>query len=406
MNRKSLILMLAASLSAAVCIVTVASTFSGNPTPVSSDITDSTSSSQQTQATASTKAPVIVEGISADISIASGKSEVISPSLSDGDDINSSVWTSDNESIVTVDDGGRIDAVSEGSAKVTARIGNKEFTYNITVTEKEENVYDGYSTCYIANSDILAENLYNIYEKNPYYIKVNKTQNCVTVYTYDEYGEYTVPVRAMVCSCGLDGATVTGDFSIYYNQLWNPLYGDVYGYYVSGFYGDYLFHSVPFYYDSSDSLKVEEYNKLGQDGSLGCVRMAVADVKWIYENCAIDTPVTVYEDENPGPLGKPEAIKITDFDCGWDPTDDDENNPYKYQTPQISGVSSKIINKGETFNILDGITATDTCSNDITNEIVATGNVLTEKEGTYKISYYVEDVMHRSATAEMTVTVV
>jgi hypothetical protein len=36
----------------------------------------------------------------------------------------------------------------------------------------------------------------------PYIIKVNRLANCVTVYTYDLYGEYTVPVRAMVCSCG------------------------------------------------------------------------------------------------------------------------------------------------------------------------------------------------------------
>ena len=36
-----------------------------------------------------------------------------------------------------------------------------------------------------------------------YLIKVNKQQNCVTVYGKDSKGQYTVPVKAMVCSCGI-----------------------------------------------------------------------------------------------------------------------------------------------------------------------------------------------------------
>lgn len=35
-----------------------------------------------------------------------------------------------------------------------------------------------------------------------YYIKVNLEQNVVTIYSKDENGEYTIPVRAMVCSTG------------------------------------------------------------------------------------------------------------------------------------------------------------------------------------------------------------
>lgn len=49
----------------------------------------------------------------------------------------------------------------------------------------------------------------------------------------------------MICSTGVNKATVLGDdFYIYYKQEWNPLFNDVYGHYVSGFYGDYLF--IPF----------------------------------------------------------------------------------------------------------------------------------------------------------------
>ena len=37
-----------------------------------------------------------------------------------------------------------------------------------------------------------------------------------------------------------------------------------------------------------------------------------------------------YQDENPGPLGKPSAPLISDNElrCGWDPTDPDRDNPW------------------------------------------------------------------------------
>ena len=71
----------------------------------------------------------------------------------------------------------------------------------------------------------------------------------------------------------------------------------------------------------------EEFNKLGQTASAGCVRLTVADVKWVYENCPSGTTVIIYNDENPGPLGKPSAPYISE-DNGWDPTDPDSSNPW------------------------------------------------------------------------------
>ena len=357
---------------------------------------------------ANSKQPtVIVTGETADISIECNEIKIITPSEATAEELVKSKWSSSDNNIVTVDDGGRIDGLSEGTATITAQIGNTRHTYNVTVTAETPSLYDGYSTCYIANTDVLNENLNNVYEKNPYFIKVNRDQNCVTVYTYDKNGEYTVPVRAMICSTGINKATVLGDdFYIYYKQEWNPLFNDVYGHYVSGFYGDYLFHSVPYEDASADTLETEEFNKLGDEGSLGCVRMETADVKWIYDNCPENTPVTVYDDDNPGPLGKPKAIKITDHTCGWDPTDDDPQNPYATKTPEVHGASDLTITKGETADLLEGVTAVDTCSNDITDKISVTGNVLTDKVGTYKLTYSVEDTMHRTKRIDVTVKVV
>lgn len=402
-NRKSFILTLAAVLGVSVIVTAVAGRTSDNSVPADNKNINTTQPSF-----ANSKQPtVIVTGETADISIECNEIKIITPSEATAEELVKSKWSSSDNNIVTVDDGGRIDGLSEGTATITAQIGNTRHTYNITVAAQSQSIYDGYSTCYLANTDVLNENLNNIYEKNPYFIKVNRSQNCVTVYTYDKNGEYTVPVRAMICSTGVNKATVIGDdFYIYYKQEWNPLFNDVYGHYVSGFYGDYLFHSVPYEDASADTLETEEFNKLGDEASLGCVRMETADVKWIYDNCPENTPVTVYDDDNPGPLGKPEAIKITDHTCSWDPTDDDPQNPYAAKTPEIHGASDLTITKGETADLLEGVTAVDTCSNDITYKISVTGNVLTDKVGTYKLTYSVEDTMHRTKRIDVTVKVV
>lgn len=341
-----------------------------------------------------------------DITIANGSSTIIP--LSDIEEQTIIGFECSDKNIVTVDDGGRIDALQEGVAEITANFSNLgSYKYKIIVTEAEDKIeYDGFSTCILANTDILSENIRTFTGKqNLYSIKVNRQMNCVTVYTYDSKGKYTIPVRAMVCSCGLNGGTILGDFKIYFQKEWNALLNDVYGHYVSGISGNYLFHSVPYYSTDENKLETEEYNKLGSDGSLGCVRLAVADSKWIYENCPVGTPVTIYDDSNPGPLGKPESMHIADLNNGWDPTDDDKNNPYLIQKPQISGVSDRTINVGDDFDILDGVSAVDTCGNDITDKMVITGNVISSKAGEYKVTYEIEDAMHRTAREDIVITV-
>ena len=164
----------------------------------------------------------------------------------------------------------------------------------------------------------------------PYYIKINRKQNCITIYTSDENGEYTVPYKAMICSTGLYNATPCGTFHLSTKYLWRELYGKVYGQYATRITGGVLFHSVPYYKKSKSALCTEKYNKLGQQASMGCVRLTVEDAKWIADNCPSGTTVEIYDDDDPGPLGKPEAAHI-DTDSpnkGWDPTDPDVENPW------------------------------------------------------------------------------
>lgn len=165
----------------------------------------------------------------------------------------------------------------------------------------------------------------------PYYIKVNYGANVVTVYSKDENGEYTVPVKAMVCSTGRATPT-SGTYTIKGRWRWLKMLGGVYAQYTTQVVGNILFHSVP-YLKKGDpsSLEYWEYDKLGTRASAGCIRLTTQDAIWIYNNIASGTIVEFYSSSEPGPLGKPSAPKISwNEECrGWDPTDPDPNNPWR-----------------------------------------------------------------------------
>ncbi|MBR3280346.1 MAG: L,D-transpeptidase [Clostridia bacterium] len=165
----------------------------------------------------------------------------------------------------------------------------------------------------------------------PYYIKVNRTQNVVNIYTKDADGNYTVPFKAMLCSIGTSTPKAGTKYKITtYRRTWNALKGNVYGQYAVQIVGNILFHSVPYTAKNNSSLEYWEYDKLGTKASMGCIRLTVQDAKWIYDNIGAGTYVEFYEDDNPGPLGKPSAKKISDneFCRNWDPTDYIEGNPW------------------------------------------------------------------------------
>ncbi len=182
------------------------------------------------------------------------------------------------------------------------------------------------------------------YKDSPYYIKVNKKCNVVTIYKKDSEGNYTVPYKAMLCSTGPYTPPNSNKGNTYkassyemedYRRRWGTLQGHngytyVYGQYACGIVDNVLFHSVTYTSKSPDSLEWEEFNKLGTSASAGCVRLCVADVKWIYDNVPAYTMCEFYEDSNPGPLGKPTLPQISSDDPrrGWDPTDPDPNNPW------------------------------------------------------------------------------
>lgn len=168
----------------------------------------------------------------------------------------------------------------------------------------------------------------------PYYIMVDRAQHVVTVYGLDEEGYYTVPVRAMVCSVGKPGdETPVGTWSAGERFPWCYMVDGSYGQYATRIYRGIMFHSVCYRRNDPSTLMTYEYNDLGTSVSRGCIRLQVGDAKWVYENCAVGTIVTIFDGTEPGPLEPiPTAVAYidpADPKAGWDPTDPREENPWR-----------------------------------------------------------------------------
>lgn len=143
----------------------------------------------------------------------------------------------------------------------------------------------------------------------------------VTVYAPDDGNGYIIPYRTFICSPGKENSqTPTGTFKTTRKYRWHALVESTYGQYCTRLSNtSILFHSVPGKTTSIHNITAEEYNKLGAPASHGCIRMTVADCKWIYDHCPSGTVVTV-GDNLPAPFDRPEAEKIPEGQ-DWDPTD-------------------------------------------------------------------------------------
>lgn len=244
-----------------------------------------------------------------------------------------------------------------------------------------------------------------------YRIRINKQQNCVTIYKINKKGKYEA-YKAMACSVG--SATPIGSFSVKDKMRWHTLDGPVYGQYCSRITGHILFHSVWYYKEQNPStLSNTQYNKLGSTASHGCVRLCVRDARWIYNNCSMGTPIEIYNSKNPGDLGKPDAIKLPGG-WGWDPTDDtNPANPYNKRKPVIvlkkGKTGNTVLSYASKFDIFDSITAKNTTGFNSVDKVSytvkykavdskkfkKTKQLNTFKSGTYKVAFQLKDEIDR-----------
>ena len=132
-----------------------------------------------------------------------------------------------------------------------------------------------------------------------------------------------------------------------YKKLGTTEESHCYGFYASRFRTHHLFHSVPINEKATKAEKghsmcdMHKYEKLGTVASDGCVRLTVADAKWIYDFSETGkVTVKIIKDKGPAPSKPPAVIweePYTDKNgYGWDPTDPDPDNPYHLLEETIS----------------------------------------------------------------------
>lgn len=257
-----------------------------------------------------------------------------------------------------------------------------------------------------------------------YHLKVNRYTNTVTVYQKQTDGSEK-PIRVMLCSTG-GNLTPLGTFKTPVKYRWKVLMGNVWGQYSTRIVDHVLFHSVPYYKLDPGTLMRGQFERLGSAASHGCVRLSAVDAKWIYENCALGTPVTVYSSPNPGPLGKPKPVSYPSY-TGYDPTD--TWSPGRPKTPVVSAATPAavapiptapavkvpaaspkitvpkqiVLSKNNfSYDLLKGVKAISSDGKDITNDIEIEDNIDFETPGKYTVKYSVTDKNGHSAAAKVT----
>lgn len=145
------------------------------------------------------------------------------------------------------------------------------------------------STSLLQNLNSETINTLNIESNTPYLIYVNL--NDQKTYVYEGSSNNWTLEKDFPCSSGIESeATPKGVYTITGRGDW--FYSDEYeqgGKYWVQFWGDYLFHSLP--YDETQNTIVDY--TLGVPASHGCIRLAVEDSKWLFENMPDDTKVII-----------------------------------------------------------------------------------------------------------------
>ena len=200
---------------------------------------------------------------------------------------------------------------------------------------------------------------------NKFKIVVNRAACCVTIYAYDSQKKgFIIPIKTCTVSVGRDTATVSGESGLTTTSSYTPLGSysissngqaskyslkpmnepdgsTVYARWASHVVGNVYFHAIAVGSKSHYALNPTTYNKLGSAASAGCIRMTVADAKWLYDYVAVGSQVKIEKGnlKQPGPLGKEAVIKVTGS-INYDPTDPSvpiSTKKKDYKAGKISG---------------------------------------------------------------------
>lgn len=240
-----------------------------------------------------------------------------------------------------------------------------------------------------------------------YWIKVNKKKCVATVYKRAR-GKWK-PYRAMLCSVGKRSTpTPSGTFHLGGKFRWIRMVTEgvtTYEQYTTRFHGEYYLHSPCYAAPRKNKQKAHTYYTIGKHVTHGCIRFAVMDAKWIYENCARGTRVTIYSSRHAGPLGKPSPVKyVKKHGRAWDPTDPDRRNPvFRMRKPRFTVKKADTVLYGKGYSLKAGVKVINTNAiQNLTRKMkiskvtrngatIAARKFSTKKLGEYKVTYYIKD---------------
>ena len=151
----------------------------------------------------------------------------------------------------------------------------------------------------------------------PFHIVVDVANQVTSVYGRDEKGDYTVVVRQMLCSTGKKATpSSVGDWVLNgRHATWCifPKWGNSYARYWTRINSDIAFHSPIYTAVSNTAMQISSYKALGKRASHGCIRLAVWDAKWIYDNIGKGTVVSIVEGMEADPELR-DALKLPPLD--------------------------------------------------------------------------------------------
>lgn len=216
-------------------------------------------------------------------------------------------WISSADSVASVDDTGLVTAHNSGNAKIYVFGDNgKQYSCTVLVYQpvqliENPSFEDLAPTVNMSFEELVGDNgNYDYPEAFPvagtYKLIIDLYHKVVLAYTLDDDGNYTVPVRYMLCSCGASATpTPTGTYKMESYRLRYELFAHTpsWAQYWSIITGRIYFHSILYTSDNAKDYTTTSWNNLGSAVSHGCVRLTVPDARWIWYNVAPGTTIEI-----------------------------------------------------------------------------------------------------------------
>lgn len=190
-------------------------------------------------------------------------------------------------------DFGWLDWTSNGQPAGTSKIGYRVESIQVKVVPKGTGapgpVARPYTEQPLLPTDMMAMlSRANRYSSNTNWLIMVDRQTCRVGVFRGQRGSWSY-TQYWTCSTGAPSTpTPTGEYTVTGKGY---SFGHGYTcYYYTQFYGDYLFHSIPYYQGTFNPMD----GRMGMHISQGCVRLPIDRAKWIWDNVPLATKVVIY----------------------------------------------------------------------------------------------------------------